>query len=108
MYRPLTDRKKETIGILTITTFRLSFVSADDNILENCYQQNALLGINDICLSCIDTIYNTSERTKKKLQPGQNVGGKIKDLLIICKVRIYKITKYLTINLLFVVEYEKF
>lgn len=87
MYRPLSDRKKETPGILTITTFRLSFVSAEDNTSENCYQQNLLLGLNDVCLSCIDTIYNTSDKTKKKLPPGNNISGKIKDLLIVCKVR---------------------
>ncbi|RZC43222.1 uncharacterized protein BDFB_001366 [Asbolus verrucosus] len=85
LFAPLSDRKKATLGVLTVTTFKLSFASADDRDIENCCQQNFLLGPNDACLSSIDTIYQIGDKTKKKLTPGQNVSGKVKELLIICK-----------------------
>ncbi|CAH0558932.1 unnamed protein product [Brassicogethes aeneus] len=85
LFNTLSDKKKGTYGILTVTTFKLSFACASDNGLDNFHQQNLLLGMNDICLSSIATIYQTGERTKKKLIPGQNISGKIKELLIICK-----------------------
>lgn len=87
-FTPLSDRKISTSGILTITTFKLSFVTnTDDHSFDDCYQQNLLLGSNEICLSAIDTIYQIGERSKKKLH-GQIVSGKVKELLIMCKVRI--------------------
>ncbi|XP_050293737.1 myotubularin-related protein 10-B [Anthonomus grandis grandis] len=85
MYTPLTDPAKAIRGVLTVTTFKLSFASAEDSESANCYQQNNLLGVNDVCLSMIDCIYQVGERTRKKLVPGQNVSGKIKELLIVCK-----------------------
>ncbi|EEZ98180.1 myotubularin-related protein 10-B [Tribolium castaneum] len=85
LYAPLSDRKKATLGVLTVTTFKLSFASAEDRDGDNCYQQNFLLGPNDACLSSIDTIYQIGDKSRKKLTPGQNVSGKIKELLIICK-----------------------
>lgn len=86
MYSPLSDRKRSIMGVLTVTTFKLSFASAMESDLSNCYQQNILLGMNDICLSSIDFIYQINDRSKKKLMPGQNVSSKIKDILIVCKV----------------------
>ncbi|KAL1506237.1 hypothetical protein ABEB36_005634 [Hypothenemus hampei] len=84
MCNPLKEIQKIR-GILTVTTFKLSFASAEDKDTANCYQQNYLLGINDICLSSIDCIYQLGERSKKKLVPGQSVSGKVKELLIVCK-----------------------
>lgn len=86
MYTPLSDRKKYMLGVLTVTTFKLSFACAEEVELSNCYQQNLLLGINDICLSSIDVIYQVGDRTKKKLSPGQNITGRVKEILILCKV----------------------
>lgn len=86
MYIPLSDKKRFITGILTVTTFKLSFASAIDPDSSNHFQQNLLLGVNDICLSSIDHIYQLTDRNKKKLAPGQNVNGKIKDILIVCKV----------------------
>ncbi|KAJ8909509.1 hypothetical protein NQ315_011421 [Exocentrus adspersus] len=83
LYAPLSDRKKYVVGVLTVTTFKLSFVCAEE--VEFCGQQNNLLGINDVCLSSIDVIYQVSDRTKKKLSPGQNITGRIKDILVVCK-----------------------
>ncbi|KAJ8965421.1 hypothetical protein NQ314_004174 [Rhamnusium bicolor] len=88
MYPPLSDRKKYVAGVLTVSTFKLSFASAEEIEPSNCYQQNLLLGVNDVCLSSIDVIYQVGDRTKKKLSPGQNVTGKVKDILIVCKVTI--------------------
>ncbi|XP_045468670.1 myotubularin-related protein 10-A [Harmonia axyridis] len=86
MYRPLSDKKKSTSGVLTITTFKLSFACAEEESDWRGYiQHNNLLGLNDICLSSIDTIYQVGDKTKKKLLPGQNVSGKVKELLIVCK-----------------------
>ncbi|KAJ8985336.1 hypothetical protein NQ317_008367 [Molorchus minor] len=85
LYPPLSDRKKYIAGVLTVTTFKLSFATAEEAEPSNCYQQNLLLGVNDICLSSIDVIYQVGDRTKKKLSPGQNVTGKIKDIVIVCK-----------------------
>ncbi|XP_050515463.1 myotubularin-related protein 10-B [Diabrotica virgifera virgifera] len=85
LYVPLSDRKTCINGILAVTTFKLSFMSAEEQESSNCYQQNVLLGVNDICLSSIDVIYQLGDRTKKKLLPGQNVTGKVKEILIVCK-----------------------
>ncbi|CAG9815842.1 unnamed protein product [Phaedon cochleariae] len=85
MYPPLSDRKKYIAGVLTVTTFKLSFASAVDQDPSNCHQHNLLLGVNDVCLSSIDVIYQIGDRTRKKLSPGQNVTGKVKDILIVCK-----------------------
>lgn len=74
------------LGVLTVTTFKLSFACAEEVELSNCYQQNLLLGVNDICLSSIDVIYQVGDRTKKKLSPGQNITGRVKEILILCKV----------------------
>lgn len=89
MYSPLTDRKRSITGVLTVTTFKLSFASAIDPDNSHYHHQNLLLGINDICLSSIDSIYQINDRSKKKLAPGQNVNGKIKEILIVCKVRYF-------------------
>lgn len=85
LYPPLSDRKKSILGVLTITTFKLSFATAteEDPESNDCYQHNTLLGPNEICLSSIDTIYQIGDRTKKKLH-GQ-ISGKVKELLIVCK-----------------------
>ncbi|XP_066252521.1 myotubularin-related protein 10-A [Euwallacea similis] len=85
MSTPVTDATKATKGVLSVTTFKLSFASADESDAANCYQQNYLLGVNDVCLSSIDSIYQLGERLKKKLVPGQNISGKIKELLVVCK-----------------------
>lgn len=92
MYGPLSDRKKYLPGVLTVTTFKLSFATAEDVEFSNCYQQNLLLGVNDICLSSIDVIYQVGDRTKKKLSPGQNVTGRVKEILILCKVDDFQLT----------------
>ncbi|KAK4883686.1 hypothetical protein RN001_007005 [Aquatica leii] len=94
MFSSLSDRKKGTLGTLTVTTFKLSFISGNDKDNENMdeyYQNNLLLDPFEVCLSSIDVIYQLGERTKKKLVCGQNVSGKIKELLVICKnMRVFE------------------
>ncbi|XP_060525848.1 myotubularin-related protein 10-B [Cylas formicarius] len=85
MYTPMTEHIHKVCGVLTVTTFKLSFASAEDTEQPNCCQQNCLLGVNDLCLSSIDVIYQIGDRTKKRLVPGQSVSGKVKELLIVCK-----------------------
>lgn len=85
LYQPLSDKQKYGMGNLAVTNFRLSFMTAEELEPSNCYQQNLLLGVNEICLSSIDVVYQIGDRSKKKLLPGQNVTGKVKDILIICK-----------------------
>ncbi|XP_025829876.1 myotubularin-related protein 10-B-like [Agrilus planipennis] len=85
LFAPLSDHKRGTLGILTVTTFKLAFACANEDDYESSYQQNMLLGPYEVCLSSIDTIYQVGDKSKKKLIPGQNVSGKIKELLIICK-----------------------
>ncbi|CAG9857837.1 unnamed protein product [Phyllotreta striolata] len=86
LYFPLTDRNKYLTGTLTVTTFKLSFVTFKESSTSSSYLENLLLGPNEVCLSCIDRIYQLGDRTKKKLMPGQSLpAGKIKDILIVCK-----------------------
>lgn len=104
MYTPFNEVMVK--GVLTVTTFKMSFVSVEDSkrSFANCYQQNYLLGVspvctvvlncdfltvnqvNDVCLSNIESIYQLGERTRKKLVPGQSISSKVKELLIVCKV----------------------
>lgn len=106
MFNPVNESSQVYKGVLTVTTFKLSFASAEESESKaNCYQQNLLLGvsafctqfhltnrvkkcfqINDVCLSSIDCIYLGDKSKKKLLVPGQNVSGKVKELLIVCKV----------------------
>lgn len=86
LFRPLSDRKKSVFGVLTITTFKLSFATPSDatnEVNSDFYQQNHLLGPNEICLSSIDALYQMGDRSKKKLT--SIVSGKIKELLVVCK-----------------------
>lgn len=88
MFTPLSDRKSTTFGVLTLTTFKLSFTS--DEFMEasdECCQQNFLLAPYEVCLSSIDSLYQISDKSKKKLPPGHNVSGKIKEILVVCKVK---------------------
>lgn len=88
MFTPLTDRKQSVFGILTLTTFKLSFASAEiDSTSEECYQQNLLLAPYEVCLSSIDSIYQIADRSKKRLPPGHNVSGKVKEIFLVCKVK---------------------
>lgn len=88
MFSPLTDKSKSTFGVLSVTTFKLAFATAINEVnIESCYQHNMLLNYNEICLSSIDMIYQVGDRSKKKLIPGSSLSGKVKELYIVCKVK---------------------
>ncbi|XP_026462054.1 myotubularin-related protein 10-like [Ctenocephalides felis] len=86
MFAPLTDGNQGKTGLLVVTNFKVTFITSDtkDGSCDNTYQQNALLGENDICLSNIDAIYTLGDK-KKKLVPGQSIHSKVKGLFIVCK-----------------------
>lgn len=79
------DIRSALIGVLTVTTFKLSFANTNSDQEPNGHQNNLLLKPNEICLSAIESVYQMGDKSKKKLAPGQNVTGKIKELLIVCK-----------------------
>lgn len=42
----------------------------------------------EVCLSSVDAVYHISEKTRKKLNLGQSISHKVKELQIVCKVQI--------------------
>ncbi|GLV43995.1 uncharacterized protein CBL_12709 [Carabus blaptoides fortunei] len=87
MFNPMADQKPggHLYGVLSVTNFKLSFIRADSKQSDvSNYQQNLLLGENEVCLSAIDVVYQIGDR-KRRLSPGQSVSGKVKGLQIACK-----------------------
>ncbi|XP_066592594.1 myotubularin-related protein 12 [Prorops nasuta] len=86
MFSPVSDLKQGISGILSVTNFKLTFITTDDNNTEDfTRQQNHLYGYTDTCLSNIDEVYLILGDKKKKLVPGNTVPSKIKGIFIICK-----------------------
>ncbi|KAF7417891.1 hypothetical protein HZH68_000544 [Vespula germanica] len=86
MFLPVGDLKQGTSGILSVTNFKLSFITTDDsNGEDNNHQQNHLYGYTDTCLTNIDEIYLIVGDKKKKLLPGNLVPSKVKAIFITCK-----------------------
>ncbi|XP_043488779.1 myotubularin-related protein 10-B [Polistes fuscatus] len=86
MFSPVGDLKQGTSGVLSITNFKLSFITSDDpNGEDNYHQQNHLYGYTDTCLTNIDEIYLIAGDKKKKLLPGSIVPSKVKAIFITCK-----------------------
>ncbi|KAJ8672661.1 hypothetical protein QAD02_003920, partial [Eretmocerus hayati] len=83
MFEPLSESKQGISGVLSVTNFKLTFVTADDNH-DDIHQQNHLYGFTDTCLSNIDTVYLMGDK-KRKLLPGSAVPSKVKGIFIICK-----------------------
>lgn len=90
MFAPMSEQAQGLFGVLTVTNFKFSFLRGGAKPNEdNRYQQNILLGENEVCLSAIDTVYQIVDRgSKRKLHPGQNLSGRVKGLQIICKVSV--------------------
>jgi len=57
MYTPFNEVMVK--GVLTVTTFKMSFVSAEDGkrSFANCYQQNYLLGVSTVCIVVLSVIF---------------------------------------------------
>ncbi|XP_011696648.1 PREDICTED: myotubularin-related protein 12 isoform X3 [Wasmannia auropunctata] len=90
MFSPVSDLKQGISGVLSVTNFKLTFVTSGDsngeNLLQNVTrQQNHLYGYTDTCLTNIDEIYVMVGDKKRKLVPGNTVPSKVKGIFIICK-----------------------
>ncbi|XP_039291181.1 myotubularin-related protein 10-B [Nilaparvata lugens] len=85
MFAPVSQHKHGKSGTLTVTNFKLSFVTADDKQKEDMIsQENLLLGENDVCLSNVDVLYLVGDK-KKRLIPGKNISERVKGLHVVCK-----------------------
>ncbi|XP_033198188.1 myotubularin-related protein 10-B [Bombus vosnesenskii] len=86
MFSPVSDLNQGTSGILSVTNFKLTFVTTDEtNGDDVARQQNHLYGYMDTCLTNIEDIYVTVGDKKRKLIPGNIVPSKVKGIFIICK-----------------------
>ncbi|XP_017791187.1 PREDICTED: myotubularin-related protein 10-B [Habropoda laboriosa] len=86
MFSPVSDLKQGTSGILSVTNFKLTFITTEDTNGEDvARQQNHLYGYMDTCLTNIQDIYVTVGDKKRKLVPGNTVPSKVKGIFIICK-----------------------
>ncbi|CAB0045294.1 unnamed protein product [Trichogramma brassicae] len=83
MFEPVSESKQGISGLLAITNFKLTFVTAEENV-DDIHQQNHLLGYTDICLSNVDNIYLIGDK-KRKLTTGVSVPSKVKGIFIVCK-----------------------
>ncbi|KAL7296376.1 hypothetical protein TKK_0010390 [Trichogramma kaykai] len=83
MFEPVSELKQGISGLLAITNFKLTFVTAEENV-DDIHQQNHLLGYTDICLSNVDNIYLIGDK-KRKLTTGVSVPSKVKGIFIVCK-----------------------
>ena len=52
-------------------------------------QENHLYGHTDTCLANIDSVYLIINDKKKKLEPGTVINSKIKEIFIVCKVKLF-------------------
>ncbi|XP_075226762.1 myotubularin-related protein 10-A isoform X2 [Lycorma delicatula] len=85
MFAPVSENKQGKSGILTVTNFKLSFVTTDERPRDEMIcQENLLLGEYDICLSNVDILYQVGDK-KRRLLPGKNVSEKVKGLHVVCK-----------------------
>lgn len=85
MFSPVSDLKQGISGNLSVTNFKLTFITSDDlNEEDITHQQNHLYGYTDTCLTNIDEIYIMGDK-KKKLVPGSTVPSKVKGIFIVCK-----------------------
>ncbi|XP_043260990.1 myotubularin-related protein 10-B isoform X2 [Colletes gigas] len=86
MFSPVSALKQGTSGILSVTNFKLTFITTDDTSGEDvARQQNHLYGYMDTCLTNIEDIYITEGDKKRRLVPGNTVPSKVKGIFIICK-----------------------
>ncbi|XP_024943809.1 myotubularin-related protein 10-B [Cephus cinctus] len=86
MFSPVGDSKQGMSGVLSVTNFKLAFVTTDDTNGEDAtHQQNHLYGYTDTCLTNVDAIYVIAGDKKRRLLPGNPVPSKVKGIFIICK-----------------------
>ncbi|XP_046474345.1 myotubularin-related protein 10-B isoform X1 [Neodiprion pinetum] len=86
MFAPVGDLTQGISGILSVTNFKLSFVTTDDTNSEDVtYQQNNLCGYTDTCLSNIHDIYIIIGDKKRRLYTGSTIPSKVEGIFIVCK-----------------------
>jgi len=86
LFAPVSEQKQGKSGSLSVTNFKLTFVTAEERPREETgQQQNLLLGEYDVCLSNVDIVYQLVGDKKRRLVPGSNVSGKVNGLHILCK-----------------------
>ncbi|KAF3427363.1 hypothetical protein E2986_04716 [Frieseomelitta varia] len=102
MFSPVSDLNQGTSGILSVTNFKLTFVTTDEtNGDDVTRQQNHLYGYMDTCLTNIEDIYVTVGDKKRKLLPGNIVPSKVKGIFIICKMWILEFTNVVVLFQIF-------
>nr|XP_018912403.1 PREDICTED: myotubularin-related protein 10-B [Bemisia tabaci] len=86
LFTPVSDKKNGKLGVLVVTNFKLSFITAEEeqNTYYISYQRNMLLGPNDVSLSNVDVLYQISSK-KRKLTPGSSVSDQVKGIFVLCK-----------------------
>lgn len=86
MFSPVGDLKQGISGTLSVTNFKLTFITSDDINGEDINrQQNHLYGYTDTCLSNIEEIYLITGDKKRKLSTGCAIPSKVKGIFIVCK-----------------------
>ncbi|KAF6208274.1 hypothetical protein GE061_016728 [Apolygus lucorum] len=87
MFANTSERTKGKSGLLFVTNFKLSFISADETPREEVSFEDTLqLGKNDVSLSNVDGLYLYGSDRKKKLVPDKNFSEKdVKGLYVVCK-----------------------
>ncbi|XP_012259111.1 myotubularin-related protein 10-B [Athalia rosae] len=86
MFAPVGDLSQGISGILSLTNFKLSFVTTDDASNEEVtHQQNHLYGYTDMCLSNIHDIYIIVGDKKRRLSSGSTIPSKVEGIFIVCK-----------------------
>ncbi|GLH04981.1 Uncharacterized protein GBIM_10624 [Gryllus bimaculatus] len=86
LFAPVSSNNKGKSGTLSVTNFKLSFVTTEERSREDTIsQQNCLLAEYDICLSNVDMIYQIIGDKRRRLLPGSSVPDKVKGLCILCK-----------------------
>ncbi|XP_044738070.1 myotubularin-related protein 10-B isoform X2 [Chrysoperla carnea] len=86
MFAPASDNNLGVSGQLTVTNFKLSFVTARKRPEEDqCFQQSFLLGEQEVCLQAIDNIYHIVDKRRRLLPSQQKVPDKIKEIVVVCK-----------------------
>ncbi|KAK9696489.1 Myotubularin-like phosphatase domain [Popillia japonica] len=85
LYTSLSEPRTYRKGVLTVTNFKLSFIPNDEDEEYLGIQQHYMLKPYEVCLSSVDAVYHISEKTRKKLNLGQSISHKVKELQIVCK-----------------------
>lgn len=83
---PLSGLRAEKIGSLFVTNYKLTFIPLVHTPDDEPFQKNFLLGVYDIPLSSVDTVYLTDGPRRRRLMPyGQMPSSKVKGIQVVCK-----------------------